>query len=482
MLTPTASHLPPLAQLSFPALASISTDVKVPFLLRLSLPRGSRPKTDTVRMSLLRSVISTTKFGVLKIETAVPMQTPSGQAGVKVEGLTRREDQVRDFPHRLGAEVQIFEGMFTLEGYTIPARQTLAEAPATEGLGLLTPGTSTLLDPSQRTVPSFTFKNLKLSYSLLVQVDIDLPSTSPGAHAFEEGIGQLKIPTICVANDGATAARQPRMEVEQLQSFEGVASTSAGGSTSSQTSRLQGLPTYSSLYLRDMARRAAAESNTLVAQAELEGEGEGDEDSSISCESALEGLENDQNRDTVDSSTPYASTETAHPPSSRETHAPAVQGLLSPQATPSEAQPAAALPLSPSPSYISQTGFPFSSLHNSQASTQGAASSHSPVQAPEEDGLQTTMPTTTQTTTSAETADNLSDCTTDTLPPGYPLSVRTALGWNGRNGERGGGSTSVGAGAGTGNSSGGGSAPALTREMRAIEAYLGARNGRIAGL
>lgn len=456
-------------------------------------------------MSLLRTVTSTTNFGVLKIETAVPMQTPSGQAGVKVEALTRRDDRTRHLPHRLGAEVQIFEGFFMLEGYTVPVRQPSSDAPATAGLGLATAGlglatpgpstarTSVLVDPSQKTVPSFTFKNLKLSYSLLVQVDIEIPSTSR-PNAFEEGIGQLAIPTICVANEptshSPSAAGQnmtlPPLEPEQVQSYGLAAPTGSShptgeGSASSEPNRLRALPTYSSLYLRDMARRAASESNPLEAQRE----GEGDEDSSASSEDGLEastelghGHSQRQGGETAAADTPSLRLQTTPAQSLGGTLVPPVQGLGHSLITPVEAQPAGVHPLSPSPSYISQTGFPFSSFNQTPAEgnpTQAGSSAPLAVETAGEDAA---------LATSREMADNFSDCTTDTLPPGYPISVRMAQGAGSRIGERvgGGAGTSVGAGAGVSAGGGGGSGATLTREMRAIEAYLGARGGRMAGL
>ncbi|CAO1632931.1 unnamed protein product [Parajaminaea phylloscopi] len=162
-----------VVELNFPAHACVTTGRKVPFILTLFLRGGAQlvPEAQSedeqpVRMQLLRFLRVKTPTGTVKIEDGREIHTPQGQSALRLV------DVQRDGPHPAAstssspdegedaAPVVTWNGWFVVETTSGPAAVSDSKASRNH---------------QDRTLPSFAFRHMKLSYHLRMQVDVMMP-------------------------------------------------------------------------------------------------------------------------------------------------------------------------------------------------------------------------------------------------------------------------------------------------------------------
>lgn len=219
-------------ELSFPALASVTTGREVPFLLQMSATEGfqvaDRPRSETasstlpsfLQLSLFRTVQTKSAHGILLLEQDELMVMPDGRNGIRLASLQPRDCITSMTPHRAGAEVQAWDGVFVIEPYTIVAKPSDYKH-----------GTTGSMDVSQRTIPSFSFRDISVSYSLTASITFALPRE--GSIRARQQVTQVRVPNITIAsgltNSNSGNNRRSRMDNDPPRSP--ISSSTPRGST-----------------------------------------------------------------------------------------------------------------------------------------------------------------------------------------------------------------------------------------------------------
>lgn len=139
-------------------------------------------------LQLLRFVRTTTAAGTVTIEDGCRLRTQSQDTAVRLTDVTKRKLNAGR-----GETWVVWNGYFILEPFTMPSKR----------------GRDANKEPTaERTMPTFAFRHLKLTYQLLVQVQLLLPDLSregsPGRHLQQRTV-HLVVPDFVVATGSEDA-------------------------------------------------------------------------------------------------------------------------------------------------------------------------------------------------------------------------------------------------------------------------------------